>query len=78
MPRSQYPNWVKPPGTYNKMINRPMLDVSNGTVWFVGQNAGSPNTHNAPTTAPARLPRPPITAADTTASESSRRKNRWV
>ena len=35
-----------------------MLDVSSGTVWLFGQNAGSPITHSAPVTAPARLPEP--------------------
>ena len=42
-----------------------MLDVSSSTVWLFGQNAGSPMTHNAPVTAPARLPSPPITAIAT-------------
>ena len=51
-----------------------MLDVNSGTVVLLGQNAGSPTTHNAPVTAPARLPRPPITAIDTSFSESSTRK----
>ena len=41
-----------------------MLDVNSGTVSFLGQNAGSPTTHSAPVTAPARLPRPPMTAID--------------
>ena len=75
-PRIQYPICVKPPGMYSRMISRPMLDVNSGTVSLFGQNAGSPTTHSAPVTAPARLPRPPITAIDTRVSESSTRKNR--
>ena len=55
-----------------------MLDVNNGTVVFLGQNAGRPTTHNAPVTAPARLPSPPITAIETSASESSTRKNAFA
>ena len=71
MPRSQYPICTNPPGTYNKMMRRPMLDVKSGTVVLFGQNVGSPITHNAPTTAPARLPSPPITATATIVSESA-------
>ena len=51
-----------------------MLDVNSGTRLLLGQNAGSPMTHSAPTTAPVRLPSPPITAIETTSSESSTRK----
>ena len=54
-----------------------MLDVSSPTVSFFGQNSGRPTTHSAPVTAPARLPSPPMTAIDTTESESSTRKN-WL
>ena len=53
-----------------------MLDVNSGTSWLSGQNAGSPMTHNAPTTAPERLPSPPITTMAINRSESSTRKNR--
>ena len=35
-----------------------MLDVNSGTRSLLGQNAGSPMTHSAPTTAPVRLPEP--------------------
>ena len=53
-----------------------MLDVNSGTSSLSGQNAGMPTTHNAPTTAPERLPRPPITAIEIRRSESSTRKKR--
>ncbi len=53
-----------------------MLDVNSGTISFCGQNAGRPTTHSAPMTAPDRLPSPPITAIETSRSESSTRKNR--
>ena len=52
-----------------------MLDVRRPTVWFFGQNNGRPTTHNAPVTAPARLPSPPITAMETIDSESWMRKS---
>ena len=45
-----------------------------GTVSLSGNNAGSPITQTEPMTAPARLPRPPMTAIDTSVSESSTRK----
>jgi hypothetical protein len=56
------------------MMSRPMLDVNNGTSVLSGQNAGRPMTHSAPTTAPDRLPRPPMTTMAISRSESSTRK----
>ena len=54
-----------------------MLDVNSGTSVVVGpERRAGRSTHNAPTTAPARLPSPPITAIATSASESSTRKKR--
>ena len=53
-----------------------MLDVNSGTSSFCGQNDGRPTTQSAPTTAPDRLPRPPITAIEIRRIESSTRKNR--
>ena len=59
-------------------MSSPMLDVSSSTVSLFGQNAGRPTTHNAPVTAPARLPSPPITAIATRVSESATVKKRSV
>ena len=58
------------------MINSPMLEVSSGTRLLLGQKAGSPMTQMAPSTAPVRPPSPPMTAMDTSASESGTVKNR--
>ncbi len=55
-------------------MSRPMLDVNSGTSWLSGQNDGSPITHSAPTTAPLRLPSPPITTMATSRIEFSTRK----
>ncbi len=59
-------------------MSRPMLDVRSGITSLSGQKAGSPTIQTAPITAPARLPRPPMTAIATSANESSTRKNRCV
>ncbi len=53
-----------------------MLDVNSGTSVLLGQNEGRPMTHSAPTTAPERLPSPPITTIAISRIESSTRKNR--
>ena len=57
-------------------MSNPMLDVNSGTRVLSGQNDGRPITHNAPSTAPERLPRPPITTMAMSRSESSTRKYR--
>ena len=53
-----------------------MLDVNSGTSSLLGPERGQPDTHSAPTTAPDRLPSPPITDDRDQPEESSTRKNR--
>ena len=49
----------------------PMPDTRNGTIGSLGQIAGTPITHSAPSTGPTIAPSPPITTMATTRTDSS-------
>ena len=50
--RAEYAICTRPPGKNRRSTSRPTLDVSSGTSWLLGKNAGRPITHSAPRIGP--------------------------